>query len=232
VVFFSIVTGGREELRCPLRSSFDVLVDGDNAVVFCDREALGLLRGSLAAEVFRQSGHEIEMGACASRVEQVEFGQSRPVQTARGWTMVRNPRKVLSNALCSPYHYGELSYGARVAASVVQCELALNHGVPLLQSYFAAWASTLKDVVPENRRVFDWWHRFAVVRRRPVEVTPEARLSFEAAWGVDPSEQRRLERLLVRDLVFPTGWPEPVDDAPFADPDLTILPSALGTWEA
>jgi hypothetical protein len=228
LVFLAVISGVLEELLVPRRVAFDLLVDGDNAVVFVDRRALDFLRAALPHQVFVSSGHEVEMGACASRVEQVEFGQSRPVQTVRGWTMVRNPRKVLSHAFCSPYHYGELSYGARVAASVTQCELALNNGVPLLQAYFAAWARCLKDVVPENHRVFEWWHRYARVHRHPVGVTLEARLSFEAAWGVDPSEQRRLEETLVKGLSFPTCWPEPVEEAPFADPDLGLLSRSLG----
>jgi len=227
LVFLAVMAGVLEGLATRRRFAFDLLVDGDNAVVFCDRAALAFLRGTLAPEVLRQSGHEVEMGAVASRVEQVEFGQSRPVQTGRGWVMVRNPRKVLSNSLCSPYHYAELSYGARVAASVVQCELALNHGVPLLQAYFAAWVARLKNVVPENRRVFDWWHRFARVHESPTEVTSEARVSFEAAWGVDPAEQRRLEALLVRNLSFPTAWSDAVDEAPFADVDLGLLHRGL-----
>jgi len=189
--------------------AWDLLADGDNCLFFVTRADLHLFTAHLPG-VFRAFGHEAKVEAPVSVVEQVTFGQSRPVETSIGWTMVRDPYKTLSGAACSHKHYGELKGGLKVLKSVAQCELILNRGVPILSVYAGRLLDALSQVGfakkfdPDELRyrvALQGWHI-----RKTVAITDCARRSFSTAWGVTPAEQVRIEAILSSELVLPTSW--------------------------
>lgn len=183
-----------------LRTRFDFLADGDNAVVFVSLSDLALWQRELPL-VFVEMGHEADVGEAVSEVSGIVFGQSKPLLVEGGWTMVRDPLKVLSSAFCGHQHYGEMRGGMRVLKSVAYCEAVLNRGVPVLQAFAHAMLKRLKSV-PFVRDRFDLgnleYQRIATASDRWTqanwsEISLESRLLFEKSWGFSVGEQLRLE---------------------------------------
>jgi hypothetical protein len=176
---------------------WDILVDGDNALLFVrsrDRGLLDLLPGL----VERSSGHELAVEKQVRVFEEIRFGQSAPVDLGmgRGMTMVRDYRKVVSGATASHRWLREPSFATRWLSGVSACELSLARGVPILQSWAVAMCRRFGGVrFPEfpfeDYLVMGAW--FAS-EDDVLEVSVEARLSFERAFGVSPDVQISMER--------------------------------------
>lgn len=180
---------------------FDMLADGDNAVVFVKRADYDSWQRELAP-CFLSMGHEVEIGDVCERVEEVVFGQSKPCFAAGRWTMVRNPYKVMSHAFAGHQHYAEMRGGLRVLKAVALCEAHLNRGVPVLQEFAHAMLERLSSVrLPksyegenlEYQRAYAELARCGYkIKREPISCS--TRLFFEHAWGVPIGEQVSLER--------------------------------------
>jgi len=195
-----------------LRTKFDMLVDGDNAVIFISLKHLNLWRRELPL-VFKEMGHEAEMGEVASEVSGIVFGQSKPLCVNGRWTMVRSPLKVLSHAFAGHQHFNEMRGGVRVLKSVAYCEAVLNRGVPVLQAFAHAMLKRLRHVSFAREGVdlgnFEY-QRVATSsdgwRSRNWEViTTDARLQFERSWGI-PVVQQLLWEKSFKVGVIPGDW--------------------------
>lgn len=181
------------------RVGFDILVDGDNALVFLERSQMDGVLQSFYDRVLAWSGFEMTLEKPVSYMEGVRFGRSAPVFLGRYWTMVREPWSVLSGAYASHRWLREPVFGRRWVNGVAQCELSLALGVPVLQ---AAALSVLKQTAGvkqvRDETLADY---FVVGARRAKEddaigIALEARLSFERAFGIAPDEQVALEKHL------------------------------------
>lgn len=209
--------------------SYDMLVDGDNALVFLPRACVSRVLSVFASEVLQQSGHEVTLETPTSVIEGITFGQSHPVFLGGqlGWTMVRDPRKVLSNALASHRWLREPAFAREWIRGVASCELSLALGVPMLQS----WALELQRYWggPEGVRAFPhedyfymggWFARACEAK----PVSAESRLSFSRAFGLSPEAQVAFERdpCVPRDLGhFVRVEPLPAMDRMDLDPEFT-----------
>lgn len=173
---------------------FDILVDGDNALVFLEHKNLNELVKTFPDRVLREGGHELVLEKPVTYPEGILFGRSAPINLGNGlgWTMVRDYRSVLSGAWTSYKHLREPVYGMAWLNGVAKCELSLARGVPLLQE---AALRVLRST--ETRRRVQEHHLsdyFAVgawlaEEKDVIEVSREARLSFELAFGLSPEEQ-------------------------------------------
>jgi hypothetical protein len=199
----------------------DLLVDGDNALIFVEGAKADLVWKQFAAKTRVVSPQELAVENPVDVLERVVFGQSKPVFNGENYTMVREPYKVLSNAFSGYRHYDQYTHGLRVLKCVASCELALSKGIPVLQAYFAR-AVYLLASVPDldspdfflDGRLYEGLkllrlrgERWADVK--PTPVTAEARRSFAEAWGIDVERQLMLEKQLVEELEFPyvsRGW--------------------------
>jgi hypothetical protein len=195
IVMLAVVAGCLRDL---VPGQFDLLVDGDNAVVFLDRSALPRVLRDFARKVTENSGHEITLEAPTSYIEGIRFGQSAPIYLgpSLGWRMVRDPRKVMSQALSNHRWLREPRFAREWIRGVAACELSLAIGVPVLQS----WALKLQTRWggPEGVRAHphtDYFYQGAHLARsaEAVVVHGEARLSFERAFGLGLEQQRDLE---------------------------------------
>lgn len=193
-------------------SRFDFLADGDNAVVFVSKRDLELWRLRLPLLSLRM-GFTMELGEPTSNFEEVVFGQSKPCLTGGGWTMVRDPWKVLSHACCSHEHYAEMRGGLRVLKAVAYCEAVLNKGVPVLQAFAAALLKALRGVhmaphvrldTLEYQRTLAQGVRWELAKQEMI--SQRTRLLFAKSWGISVEEQLRLEDLFAQGVVFPTSW--------------------------
>lgn len=176
---------------------FDSLVDGDNSLVFIRGSDSVRVMRDFAGDALRCSGHEMVLERETSVLEEVRFGQSAPVQTARGVTMVRDWVKVVSQGTSSHTNMLEPAFAKVYLYGVSLCELSLARGVPILW----AWANALR-IATASRKVpvphllqyqvlgVDLDGVGSVVAEAPSVV---ARESFARAFGVCPEDQIALE---------------------------------------
>lgn len=186
--------------------NFDILVDGDNALVFFERVDAQSVISTFHDLVLDASGFEMTLEEPVSYVEGIRFGRSAPVYLGKelGWTMVRDPRSVLSGAYASHRWLREPSFGRRWINGVARCELSLALGVPVLQE---AALSVLSQTEHKRKVPVDALSDYFMVGAWLAEagdavvVCREARLSFERAFGISPEEQVLWERTCWRTVV-------------------------------
>nr|QDH89858.1 MAG: RNA-dependent RNA polymerase [Riboviria sp.] len=172
--------------------NYDILVDGDNALVFLERADSGRVFDSFYQDVLSSSGFEMTLEKPVSYVEGIRFGRSAPLCLGPFWTMVREPWSVLSGAYASHRWLREPRFGRRWLQGVARCELSLALGVPVLQ---AAALSVLSQVEDSGKVPVEALSDYFMLGARlaetgdVIEVRREARLSFERAFGIAPELQ-------------------------------------------
>jgi hypothetical protein len=185
---------------------FDLLVDGDNALLFLSPGSLDLVLREFGRLVTESSGHEVKLERPTTVIEEIRFGGSAPVYLGAklGWMMVREWHRVLSGAFCSHIHLKEPKFAKLWMSGVARCELSLARGVPILQE----WAVKAIQALPTNRPVKTDFYRdyFAVGAwvaevGTAVPVSLDARISFEKAFGVSVDDQLRFESSLNFDRI-------------------------------
>lgn len=191
---------------------FDFLADGDNAVLFVRRTDLDAARRGFV-ECFLEMGHELALEEPAEQVEDVVFGQSKPIWAAGRWTMVRDPFKVLSQACCGHQHYAEMRGGIKVLRSVAYCEAVLSRGVPVLQAFAQSLLRATRGVDVPLHLASDNFEYERVLARgvsweatKQADISSETRIQFERSWGVSVGAQLMLEERLSGPVTFPTSW--------------------------
>jgi len=192
-------------------TGFDFLADGDNAVVFVEKQYLDTWRRELPI-VFLSAGHEAEVGPTAESLEEVCFGQSKPIFAGGVWRMVRDPFKVLSHACTGYRHYADMRGGLRVLKSVAYCEAVLSRGVPVLQAFSQSLLAATERVSFSKAELDNY--EYARILSKGIHwasaakttITAESRRLFWRSWGVAPDEQVKLERQLSVVPAFPRDW--------------------------
>ena len=186
---------------------FEIFDDGDDCLLFCEYEHRGYLRDRLPG-VYLHFGQELKLENEAHTLEDVVFCQAKPVYTNSSLRMVRNWRKVLSHGTSGVKHWNNPKLVRPMLKAVGSCELALNPGVPILQEYALALirnshGQRLKWIDVDSGLLLRARYELraenfedAVYSVSPEAITFEARESFERAWGVSPSEQEMIERIL------------------------------------
>lgn len=173
---------------------FDVLVDGDNALVFLEEGDSDRVVSGFASVCALVSGHELILTNPVREMEAVRFGQSAPIFLGRGlgWTMVREPLKVLSQMGSSHIHLVHEKWGRRWLHGVARCELSLARGVPVLQAAALSLLNTTdfsKPVAADRYRDYFMVGAWLAGEKDVLPVSIEARLSYESAFGVSPQMQ-------------------------------------------
>lgn len=196
MVMLAVIVGALRSFKVP----FDLLVDGDNAVIFLEGGSHQGVVGGLAAHVLQSSGHEVVLERQVSYIEGIRFGGSAPVYLGppMGWTMVRDWERVLSCALSSHRWLREPRFAKNWMAGVARCELSLARGVPVLQAWALGGlkATGFRGAVRAHpHRDYFMMGAWLADEGSSVRVSVEARLSFQRAFGVTPECQLRYEEL-------------------------------------
>jgi hypothetical protein len=184
---------------------FDLLDDGDDCILFVEECDVARIRKQIQG-IFRSFGHSLKVECVALSPEQVDFCQTRLVQTADGAKMLRHPDKVLGNACASHRHYQTLRSARSMMLAVGHGELALGLGCPVYQALGLALIRKAGNVKPYSldpsgalaqrvRREVGGLKQAAHLT--PVPVTPEARSSFERAFGWSLATQLSVESELL-----------------------------------
>ena len=170
-----------------------VLVNGDDSVIVMPASKLADL--DLSPETWLQYGMTTKVDL-AYDLSSVDFCQSRPVEVRPGvWRMVRLPMRAMSRALISAKRYQGQAW-RRLVRSIGMSEMACSDGVPVLQSFAQHYLRLAGDVKPLMDEVS--YKAKLEPRLTPSlkPITPEARLSFAAAFGIAADEQEAMERWL------------------------------------
>lgn len=196
IIMLACVVGAMGVFGVP----FDLAVDGDNALIFVRGADATRVRQGLGDEVLRTSGQELSIERPVTQLEGVRFGRSAPVLGPHGWTMVRDPRDVMSKA-GGTHRYGRTSKGfLRYLRGVGECELSLARGIPVLQEF----ALAILRLTEGHKRLSDSAYEDYLVRGASfvrsdlpvgVPVSAETRRSFAAAFGWETDRQHLEERL-------------------------------------
>lgn len=182
---------------------YDMLDDGDDCLIMIEESELSWVLENVPT-MFREFGMLVKIENIARRLEDVEWCQAHPVETKAGWKFVRDPSKIFSTALCGVKYTDSLKSRARLVKSVGMCELMLNQGVPLLQEYAKMLIRSSGAAKPlsfqstdslyyrvERELSYRSYKKLGEVPTLPI--TPLARRSFHAAFGIEPLEQIYIE---------------------------------------
>lgn len=196
----SLIMLGAVGAGIPHDIPYDVLVDGDNALVFMAGADIARVYPYFHQTVLDSCGQELTLESCVSVVEEIRFGQSAPVRLASGWVMARDPVKVLSTFAASHRWLQEPKFGRRWLHDVCRCELSLSLGLPVLQTFFL---SMLLHIGRDGRRLpegalADLFYQGAWLAegKDVVPVAIETRLSYERAFGLCVGDQELWESVL------------------------------------
>jgi hypothetical protein len=191
---------------------YDTLVDGDNALVFLEAHDRFRVMEQFPLLALDYAGMTMTLESPVSVLEQIRFGQSAPIETGSGWSMVRDWRKVISHGTATHSNAGNLRALKPYFHGVALCELSLAKGVPII----GKWASTLEEATRTGKReqlhlLRDYQAMGVCLDRiesaRYVEPTAGCRESFARAFGVTPEEQIQYEKRLIRPSFVEWGKP-------------------------
>lgn len=191
-----------------LQIKFDVLDDGDDCLLLIGQENLDLVRDRIY-QAFLEFGHEVKVENIACEIESVVWCQSSVINyCGDGWKFVRNPFKVMMNALGGTKWRTMPSWLRRALVNTIGvAELALNLGIPVLQEYALALmrnAGTETILGAEHadvlsvrmQRELRAMNKKTLTKRDAKQITPEARLSFMKSFDVSIHEQLCIEAYL------------------------------------
>jgi len=203
---------------------YKLLNDGDDVLVFVEHSEFDRVSGSIA-KIFLEFGQELKIENVASLPSDVVFCQSKLVHNGEHYVMVRDWRKVLSQACCGTKNWNVPSYVRPMMGLVGTCELALNVGIPVLQAYAVAlircsrgllanFGDADAGLVARLRAEFgEGLEAACKIKARPI--TDTARAAFTAAFGLCEWEQVAIEDILSK-------W----------DIDTTIATTVPGEWDS
>lgn len=170
-------------------------------------------------DFFLRAGVEMAVEGRPTEFEHIDFCQSRPVQLADGWCMVRDPRKLLA-AINVSHKLRDPKHRASYISTVCKGEASLVRGCPVLQAVLGTYIEALdaemssrqrkrisKLAIADNYRMSQWLpSNWTQKVERPVTTT--ARRSFANAWDISVEQQMRYEatpskakRLLGKEVV-------------------------------
>lgn len=148
-------------------------------------------------EFYERKGFRMVLEETVDELENLEFCQAKPVRTADGIKMVRNPRTLVTKASMCLLPIGDnIRLLRKWLMAVGVAEGSLSQGVPVLQAFAAALRRNgrrcsrkfISNTIDRSGRFYG-----LQVDTRVVEITPAARVSFCTAFGILPHEQILLE---------------------------------------
>lgn len=173
---------------------YQVVNNGDDCVVICERRNLSLLDG--LSDHAGTLGFKLVVEKPVYELEQIDFCQASPVELGGGWTMVREPTKAREKDSMSLLHHQNAISVRRWMTAVGECGLALCSGCPMMQEMYLALLRNGVDKGNLHMAMgMDTGASFLAkgMESRATDITPQARISFYRAFGYTPDEQIALE---------------------------------------
>jgi len=181
-----------------------IYVDGDDSVIVIDDQGI-----EYDVAFFKQFGMATKHDVTRD-FSKVEFCQTRPVKLDCGWTMTRNPYRVLTRMPWTTLNIGPKKLPKHLA-SIGRCEMAMGMGAPIGQ-YIGHQLSQLSNKhIKTDLEYVARQQMYRPLRARLVPPSDDARASYEEAWGLSPDFQRYLETATINFNISLL----PIEETPF-----------------
>lgn len=170
-------------------SQWDIADDGDDCCLLVEEEIAETVMFSIP-RLFKTYGHELKIESVARSLPDVELCGCKPIRVNGVRKMILRPGRCMGKALthtkCWP-----MPFRARYVATVGQCQLALNAGVPILQEFALLLRRAHLMLLSELPGSYlyrlagepDPWEAI------PLTVSDESRVDFAVAFGISIEEQ-------------------------------------------
>jgi hypothetical protein len=173
---------------------FRFIDNGDDCGVILEKEDLVKLDG--LSDHFLSFGFRMVIEEPVYNFEEIVFCQMQPVNTGRGWTMVRQVNNAREKDSISLVPLNSEKLMRKWLDAVGQGGLTLCSGVPVMQEFYWAY---IRNGLPSNISKALYMHSGAALwgvrlEAKRTQVTTEARVSFYKAFGIDPEMQEYLEQ--------------------------------------
>lgn len=177
--------------------------NGDDCVVFMESSDLERFVDGLE-QWFLELGFRMQAEEPVYEIEEIEFCQMHPVNTANGWTMVRNIPKILHKDLLCLLPIRNSRELSEWVGAIGACGDAMTHGVPVLSSFYRMMRrnGSLETKFGQQLLLHSGVQFLASgIDRVEDTITAEARYGVWKAWGILPDHQVALEQQLMRGVI-------------------------------
>lgn len=180
--------------------------DGDDCVLFVEKEHLAYLQGNIDWW-FQTAGFKVVTEKPVFTLEEVEFCQSYPIKGADGkYVMVRDPRVCISKDLVAIKPLNTIKLSQRWLAAVGEGGQSLSSGIPVLQEFYTCLKRNSNGAKPlVDPTLESGFQRLSIgMSYKYTKISPQTRYSFWLAFGITPTEQVALEDYY-KNVEFTTG---------------------------
>lgn len=165
--------------------------NGDDCVIICERSDYS--RFDDIHNHFRSAGFTLTREPVVDVFEKIEFCQTHPVLTSKGWFMCRSPYSLLTkDHVCIQYKEGE-AFEQWLAA--IGSVAPVFSGIPCHRNVYRAFARCAKPkkIRAMERDDVSWSFRNLYKTGSTGHINDETRFSYYLAFGVTPEEQVSIE---------------------------------------
>jgi hypothetical protein len=169
--------------------------DGDDGVIIMDQSNVRKLR-NLHCE-FLPLGFNVVVEKMVTVLEEIEFCQSRPIQTESGVVMVRSVPVSMAKDCLSIKPLDSQKVFEKWMAAVGEGGMALAGQVPILQDFYQAFyrsSNGAKPLTGDPTQETGMVMLAKGMKRCYGRIAPITRFSFWKAFGIDPHKQEICEK--------------------------------------
>lgn len=166
-------------------TKYRIVVNGDDSIILINAHDQSKLDPVKLSELGFGTTYDV-----VHELHDVSFCQTQPITTANGSIMVRTPSRVITRCLTCIDPGVDLRLLPHWYHSVGLCELSLNAGVPILQSFAKFLIRCGSRVITTNENS----EYRAIKTPQRHHITEQARIEFYRAFGHTITQQIDMEK--------------------------------------
>nr|WKV33538.1 MAG: RNA-dependent RNA polymerase [Riboviria sp.] len=214
VLMIAMLSAAMHEMRIP-KAHWRMVDDGDDCCLIVEQRHEALITAQIT-DIFATYGHELKIESTSTTIETVRLCSCSPITVVNTPTMVQEPSRCIGKARVHlrPYTGRHLT---KYTATVGQCLLSINVGVPILQALACLLRRSDKDIYPDIPGTFLYSVQPDFKLAQPIQVDIRSRISFANAFRISLEDQIHIEQsynhITAKQLLrtaLPT-WPEAPD---------------------
>jgi hypothetical protein len=149
-------------------------------------------------EWFLRFGFRLKVELVTDVFERIQFCQTSPIWTPKGWVAVRHPHTAVTKDNYAMFNVSSKLAYDRYVKTLGLCGLSLTRGVPMLQSFYLSMMDSNATKPLENLDAMAYYYRHCKINGRPQEVHWYTRVSFWKAFDITPQDQISFEKRCAR----------------------------------